>query len=124
MSDLVARPTAEPRFGEYHCDLPGYETVWVRFQPRGYPFALRRQWRETNDDNETLQIVFDKVEAGTVVDLNGKLISLLPGEAHPVSLLDGVEGAVVIWLIQTFTRFLFLDSSAPPKNLLPPSIGA
>lgn len=101
------------------CPLPEFSAVWVRFKASGYPFSLRRQWLESRDDRELLVIILRYMDAWTVPDVAGSVITLPDGE-RDAKLLDNTEISLVSWLIREFSVFLLNDLVRPPKNLLPP----
>src|SRR3990167_692448 len=63
-------------FGVVPCGLPDYADVWVRFKTSGYPFALRRQWEQANDDQAIYGLVLPRIVAWNVRDVDGNPVEL------------------------------------------------
>lgn len=112
---MTASELSEHPFGHKACDVPGHESVWVRFKTSGYPRKLRREWDATSDADGTWAIVMRYVTDWHLVDVDGAPVELPAGE-RPVTLVDNVEDAVVSWLMRAFTTFWLAELVAPRKN--------
>lgn len=93
-------------FGEYELS----DGARVKFKPRGYPFGLRREWRESRDTDWLIDTLLKHLDGWTLTTTTGEAAS--PDRAG----LDLVEGAVVVEIIRAFTQWLLVDSGTPPKN--------
>ena len=102
-------------FGTVACGLPDYPDVWVRFATHGYPFSLRRQWSEANDDSSVVSIILPRVVSWSICDVSGNPVPLPDGE-RTVSLIDNVDEALVVWLSRAFFVFWRRDLPTPRKN--------
>ena len=111
--------TEAEEFGRKVCDVPGFESVWVRFATRGYPRKLRREWDEADADG-VQRIVLRYVQEWNVPDVAGAPVPLPAAPAEPAggraSLLDDVEDAGVVWLVRAFQRFWLVELLAPRPN--------
>ncbi len=143
MSDNAMADTLP--FNHKACDIAGYETLWVRFETRGYPKRLRREW-DSAGPCATLEIITRYVEAWQVIDLYGTALEFsnvrqnavkraeVEKRANDLSLKAGerakakkeldempdalgdIEDAVLVWLIRTFKEFWLVELTAPRKN--------
>lgn len=107
-------------FGRYECEAqPG---TWVQFRTSGYPFKLRKQWRDVFKEAEVLEFVLKYVADWSLKTVDGTPVVLppAPGE-RKAALVDDVENVVVAWLVSIFGTWLMGDSVRPPKNSSPPS---
>ena len=105
----------EEELGKKVCTLPGYESAWVRFKTRGYPFKLRQEWRDT-DDRGALDIILRYVMDGNIPNGNGAPVPLDTVTPRTSELFDNVEESLVVWLINAFVRFWRVELPSAPKN--------
>ena len=103
----------EEELGKKVCTLPGYESVWVRFKTRGYPFKLRQEWRDT-DDRGALDIILRYVMDANIPNGNGQPLEFM--EPRTAALFDNVEEALCVWLIRAFVHFWREELPSAPKN--------
>mgnify|MGYP003394147071 CR=1 FL=1 len=106
--------------GKIICDRPGYESVWVRFKTRGYPFRLRDEWRETNDVG-ALALILRYVVEWNLPDMDGNAITLPSESPRSPSILDNVEETLIVWFIGAFAQFWRVGLPSAEKNSPAPS---
>jgi len=107
-------------FGTVTCGLPEYADVWVRFRTSGYPFSLRKQWEQANDEG-ALDLILPRVVAWNLRDVDGLSVDLPEGERqHALQertlVFDNVDDALVVWMIRAFFMFWRRDLTGPRKN--------
>lgn len=103
---------ADTPFNHKQCDLPGYESFWVRFKTSGYPRKLRREWDEANTADKTLGIVLRYVAGLGLKDLDGNEIPL----TDDVRAFDNVEELLCVWMVREFQKFWLFELPSPRKN--------
>ncbi len=92
-------------FSKVVCDVPGFETAWVKFKTSGYPFSLRKRWDAASTD-EAVGIIAEYIVDGEFPNASGGVLSLNGKDnARRIEVLDKSEDAVVAWLIRTFRAF-------------------
>ena len=122
MATLAAQWAGRSPAGTMYCTLPDFPGTWVRFATRGYPFALRKLWRETNDDRAILALILARVEGWNFVSaVTGLPLELPAKDARLPECVDELDDALVVWLIGAFRRWWTVDLHLPRPNSLPPS---
>ena len=92
--------------------------AWVVFKPSGYPFKLRKQLREANNDEAGLALVLPYVVSIHIPTISGSVLEKLT----MVDDLADVEEKTAAQIIYQFYEFRGERNYAPiPKNSSPPS---
>jgi len=81
--------------------LIGDESVWVEFKAAGYPFKLRKQLKEANDDESILNIIASFVTACRLPTLDGETLNSL-SKAEELANVDEQITADIIWKFYDF----------------------
>ena len=79
----------------------GNENTWVEFKKSGYPFKLSRQLKDSNKENEILDIVLGYVTACHIPTLDDAWLDAVATK----DALDNVDEQLVVWVIREFYEF-------------------
>ena len=93
-------------------------SAWVLFRPTNYPFKLRKQMRDANNDEDALQIMLPYILGVNLPTLSGGTVNKL---ATMDDLADVDEQIITQILIEFYKFRGERNLEVVPKNSSPPS---